>query len=156
MKLFCLAACLAAIFFFDCRKDDKSRTSADVSSVPNKDKQSSVNQSASADNSLTGESANQVQDKSAMIRRKKEGDLEYEITVTNDKERVLVKYRLKNSGKKSYLIFNRGISPGCGAGKAFVAPAENGAIDIAQKFYPAPQDIECRCSKLRLNKVYQS
>lgn len=143
MKLFCFALCLTSIIFFDCKKDDVSRTSANANFSVNKDNQASANQSTAINNSLESESLNQVRSKSTMTNQKKEGDLEYEITIKKDKEHVLVNYELKNSGKKSYLLFNRGISPNCETGKAFVAPAENGTIEIAQKFYREPQDIQC-------------
>lgn len=143
MKLFCFALCLISIIFFDCKKGNESRTSGNANIGVNKDNRANANQSTAINNSPESESLNQVPSKSTMTNQKKEGDLKYAITVKKDKGHVLVNYELKNSGKKSYLLFNRGISPNCEIGKAFVTPAENGTIEIAQKFYREPQDIQC-------------
>lgn len=143
MKFFCWAICLTSMLFFECSREGKSQSAQNDNASASQADKASFNRNTAKSNSSESNLTNQAQRNSPMTDRKKEGDLEYEITVKKDAERVLINYRVKNTGKKSYLLFNRGISPNCETGKAFVEPSEDGTIEIAQKLYRPPQAIEC-------------
>lgn len=143
MKSLCLMICLSSFLFFQCEKKDKPKLSPDSNLNQTQMNQTDSNNDTSKTNSQKDVSTDAKLSNTTMTNQKQIGDIEYQISVKQDGENVLINYQVVNKGKKSYLLFNRGISPNCETGKAFVEQGEDEIVEIAQKLYQPPEDIEC-------------
>lgn len=143
MKSICLMICLSSFLFFQCERKDKPKLLPDSNLNQTQMNQTDSDKDISKMDLQKNTSMNANLSNTAMTNQKKAGDIEYQISVKQDGENILINYQVINKGKKSYLLFNRGISPNCEEGKAFVEQSENEIIEIAQKLYQPPENIEC-------------
>ncbi|MBA3713944.1 MAG: hypothetical protein H0W76_16050 [Pyrinomonadaceae bacterium] len=85
--------------------------------------------------------------------KNKVGDVEYTINakllrkgehngIQLQSDVIQIKYELKNTGGKSYLIFNRG-HLGTDDSVVYVEPQSDGTVEISQKAFREPKDKKC-------------
>ena len=84
----------------------------------------------------------------------KTGDIEYRITgrlqkkgvsegVDYPNDNIVVEYELKNTGKKSYVVYDRGHSSDSGGDFVAVEPAGGGAVELSLKAFSEPAGKNC-------------
>jgi hypothetical protein len=91
--------------------------------------------------------------KTLLSYKGKQGNLEYEYTIKSlaantkegdiyvDVDSIIVLYKVTNSGKKNYLVFNRGHE--AINAKVYIEPQKAGIIEITQKRFFEPKDKNC-------------
>jgi hypothetical protein len=71
-------------------------------------------------------------------------EIDSTISVKIEKDYIEVDYTLKNTGGKSYLVFNQGdTDKGLGASKMYAEYLGDGIIELSQKRFFEPQDKKC-------------
>lgn len=96
-------------------------------------------------NSSKKSNENTVTQKQEMISfQDKVGDINYDYKFQVEKNFVRINYKLTNTGKNDYLIFNRGDSQkGYQKGLIYTEPVSETLIEISQKIMQEPQNSGC-------------
>lgn len=64
--------------------------------------------------------------------------------ISRESDSLLIAYEIENTGKKSFVVFNRGhIARVGGSKEVYVEPHSDGTIEISQKAFVQPQDKQC-------------
>lgn len=129
MKVLFLLCLFGVLMFFDCSSNNKKQTpsNAETTMVSN------------MQNLLT--------------YKNKIGDVEYVFNakvlkkgehngVSYQTDTVQITYELKNTGDKSYLVYNRGHF-GTDSSVVYVEPQKDGTVEISQKAFREPKDKNC-------------
>lgn len=129
MKILFLLCLFAALMVFDCSSNKK--------------------QQAANNTEITAEDDMQ----NLLAYKNKTGDVEYTFSakvlksgehngVNYQTDVVQIAYELKNTGDKSYLIYNRGHF-GTDNSIVYVEPQRDGTVEISQKAFREPKDKNC-------------
>lgn len=97
-------------------------------------------------NSATPISKNDSKEKNMTSNDGKSGDIEYAYKFEVGANSIKINYRLKNTGKTDYLIFNRGAGSSSLAyrkGLVYAEAKDAKTIEISQKMFEEPQNSGC-------------
>lgn len=95
-------------------------------------------------NAAADNSKNETTNQNMISYQGKSGDIQYDYKFEIGKNSIRVNYKLTNTGKNDYLVFNRGDSAkGYQKGLLYAESKGSKTVEISQKMFEEPQNSGC-------------